>query len=400
MEIKAINIRTIFDSRANKTIEAEIVTAAGDVFRGIIPAGKSTGENEATIIAPSEAKNVVVTLIAPVLVGKSFSSMREFDGTLLALDSSAQKEKIGGNIVLGFSFAMLRAFAHEQKVEPWEILRKEYFAEVTDAATPHIFANLVNGGAHAANNLSIQEYMVVVPTTEPTLEADITNLITLHKDLGERLKKERNLPRVAIGDESGYAIDFENNYAPIALLDSMIEERKLNYRIGLDVAASGFFTHGVYSVNGDALGKRDMLSMYAELISKTPRLYSIEDPFEEHDNASFAALQAAHPELIVVGDDLTTTNQKTIEACADAKEISGVIIKPNQIGSVSETCDAIRSAHAKNVKTIISHRSGETEDNMIIQIAKASNAHGVKIGAPLRERIFKYNEILRIYKNK
>lgn len=399
MKIHDIRVRTVFDSRANATVEVEIVDEAKNIFRGIVPAGKSTGMNEAHILDPSDAHRVITETVAPMLCGKEVRAVREVDDMLLGLDGTERKENVGGNIFLGVSIAALRGLAFEAKKEPWQVLREEFFPDVTDMRSPSIFANLINGGAHAANNLSIQEYMVIVPTEKSSIRADIEKLIRFYKDLGATLKEENGVPRVAIGDESGYAIDFKDNFAPIQLLERKIEDAGLSgvYRIGLDAAASGFYEDGKYTFDLERITSDELEAKYGEYFHASRSLYTIEDPFEETAHGAFASLQGKHPDKVIVGDDLTTTNARTILGSAKAHEITGVIIKPNQIGTITESCEAIREAHRNGVKTIISHRSGETEDNILIHIAAASNVYGVKIGAPLRERVFKYNELIRIY---
>lgn len=401
MKIRHIHTRTVFDSRANATVEACITNDEGRVFTGIVPAGKSTGSNEAFIMPPAQAEEVVRERVASALEGREIESIREMDAILREKDGTVRKEMIGGNIMLGLSYAAARALAFDDKKELWQRIEDEFFPERThgEVGSPYIFSNLVNGGAHAANNLSIQEYMVIVDTAKRGMQTSIEDLIALYRMLGEALRARLNSRRIAIGDESGYSLDFETNLEPIQLLESLITEtgRADNYRIGLDVAASGFWSGEGYAIDGRIMSGDELLALYSSYASQSHLLSSIEDPFEEADSDHFVRLHKELPDVLVVGDDLTTTDPHAIKQFAEAGAISGVIIKPNQIGTVTETCEAIKMAHTKDVRTIVSHRSGETEDNGIMHIARAAGVYGVKIGAPLRERVFKFNELIRVY---
>lgn len=399
MKIQKIDIRTVFDSRANATVEAVVTDGMGRSFTGIVPAGKSTGANEAAIIAPEKAREILREQVIPALEGKEIKSIREADAVLREHDGTERKERIGGNIILGVSYAVARGLAFEEGKELWQRLAEEFFPEGGRHERPYLFSNLVNGGAHAANNLSIQEYMVIADTAKRGMLASIHDLIALYQMLGEALRARQNSRRLAIGDESGYSLDFETNLEPIQLLESLITEtgRAELYRIGLDAAGSNFWNGEGYSIDGDVLSGDELSALYVSYARQSSLLASIEDPFEETDEAHFRVLQQELSSMLIVGDDLTTTNPQAIAKCAADRAITGVIIKPNQIGSLSEACDAIRTAHENGVRTIISHRSGETEDNGIMHIARAAGAYGVKIGAPLRERVFKFNELLRVY---
>jgi enolase len=399
MKIQDISVNIVFDSRACATIEAVVFDTEGNKFTGIVPAGKSTGVNEAHILDPHDARRVITETVSPAFNDKEVRSIAEIDSILLGLDGTGRKEQIGGNVMLGVSIAMVRALAFAQKKEPWEVIRAEFFSNETELRSPYIFSNLINGGAHAANNLSIQEYMVIADTKEEGVLRSIERLIAFYKELGEDIKRMYSLPRITIGDESGYAVDFDDNFAPIALLEKKIvtSEMQRAYRIALDAAASGFYKDGAYSFDGNMIDEGALKKIYDTYFDRSELLYSIEDPFEETKEDAFRSLQVSHADRVIVGDDLTTTNTATIERSAKNGAITGVIIKPNQIGTVTESCEAIRRAHELGVRTIVSHRSGETEDPILVQIAAAANAYGVKIGAPLRERVFKFNELLRIY---
>ena len=421
MTIKDIKIEKIFDSRGNPTVEASIFNEGGVEFKGAVPAGKSRGSGEAYVADFSDAKNSVDEIIKPHCVGNSFSTIREFDDYLIKLDGTANKKKIGGNVILAFSIAFTRALAFERQKLVCEVMREEFFFDLEESKLPMIFANLINGGAHADSNLDIQEYMVIANPVG-SIEEIVERVSGLYKNLGDYLKKEYKLKHLDFGDEAGYVLDFKNNFEPIQILENIIKLDKFDpvrnspprgsfgprlragavsngvekeFLIGLDVAASNFYKGGFYAWEGKNISAEQLEDVYSGYFEKSRMLYSIEDPFEENDGESFRKLKSEANGKLIVGDDLTVTNPKKIAGYAGT--INAVIIKPNQIGSVSEACDAILKARENGMKVIISHRSGETEDNFIIHLAKASDADGVKIGAPARERMFKYNELIELY---
>ena len=368
----------------------------GAEFKGSVPAGKSRGSGEAYVADFSDAKNSVGEIIKPHCVGNNFSTIREFDDYLIKLDGTADKKKIGGNVILAFSIAFCRALAFEQQKLAWEVMRGEFFFGTTEGKLPMIFANLINGGAHADSNLDIQEYMAIAIPVGSIAEM-VERVSELYKNLGDYLKKEYELKHLDFGDEAGYVLDFKNNFEPIKILEDLIKSEKFEkeFSIGLDAAASNFYKDGSYGWEGKNISAEQLEDAYLGYFEKSKMLYSIEDPFEENDGESFRKLKSEFGGKLIVGDDLTVTNPEKIAEYAGA--VNAVIIKPNQIGSVSEACDAILKARENEMKVIISHRSGETEDNFIIHLAKASDADGVKIGAPARERMFKYNELILLY---
>ena len=394
--IEKIGIRKIFDSRGEPTVECAITTDRGS-FRASVPSGKSKGARETVSVDFAAAERSTETL-RKILAGKSFSSVREFDEVLRAADGTPDKSKLGGNVMLGFSMAFSRARAEEKGISLWLLLRREFFSDTEDGRKPSIFANLINGGAHAASGLDIQEYMLVVRPGERYAE-DIALASDIYHSLGEVLKKKTKSKALPLGDESGYAVPLADNFLPIALLEKEIASRKLGKKcsIALDCAASSFYRKKAYMFGGKALSSKELLGVYVDYFKKCKYLCAIEDPFAENDEEGFSALVSKVGGKWVVGDDLTTTSAKRIRQMAGKKAISAVIIKPNQIGTVSEACDAIAEAKAGKIKTIVSHRSGETEDAFIISLARAGGVDGVKIGAPAHERISKFNELIRVY---
>ncbi len=398
MKIENVTIREIFDSRADSTIEVCVVNEKGGVSCAQVPSGKSRGKDEVSVFDYSQAKEVLTGTIRKLVSHKDFGSIEELDKFLIEFDGMSRKEKLGGNVILGVSMAFARSLAHARTVPLWRVIQEEFFPKITVASVPLIFANFVNGGAHAEDNLDIQEFLVVAKTANSVKET-IRHLIELYRAVGDELRAKRKLREIPIGDEGGYALDFKTNLEPLALLESQIT--KLGYadefKLGIDAAATGFWKDGTYTFGGKVLSTVALELVYEEYRKKYPALMSLEDPFAETDQAGFKAAVAGLGDAWVVGDDLTTTSPTFIERFAKAKLITGVIIKPNQIGTVSESCEAIKMARANDVKCIVSHRSGETENNFIIHLARAANADGVKIGAPIKERITKYNELLRVY---
>ena len=396
MKIQDVTLRKIFDSRGEPTIEVS-VKSGNRWFSASVPSGKSRGSKEARVFSFVEAVRALAR-IRRVILKKEFSSIRALDNALIRLDNTKNKSRLGGNLMLGISIAFVRALAVAKNEEPWQILRREFFPKGASGRAPHIFANVINGGAHADNNLDIQEYMVVAKAGA-LVRARVENLIDFYSRLGVVLKKKNSGRRVPVGDEGGYSLDFKNNFEPIAILTGLVRARGLtgSFALALDAAATGFYARGLYAFGGKKLTSARLAGEYARYFENSRILFSIEDPFAEGDADGFSLLRRKIPRAWIVGDDLTATSPSEIRKYAASSAINAVIIKPNQIGTVSEAADAISAARQYGLKTIISHRSGETEDTFMIHFAKASRADGVKIGAPARERMIKYNELMRLY---
>ncbi|MDP1706474.1 MAG: hypothetical protein Q8L36_01515 [bacterium] len=404
MKIQDVFVKEIFDSRGESTIEVGLNPSTssgqkglGDWQKAQIPSGKSRGKREAAVLPYGEAAEVLEEIIKPTLIGKDFNSIKEFDDFFIRLDGTPHKERLGGNLILGLSLAFSRALGAARGQELWEIVRQEFFSETKNAPLPRIFANLINGGQHAKNNLDIQEYMVV--TNGIDVKTIFEKLKKFYADLGEFLKKEKSLAELPLGDEGGYVLDWSNNFPPLNLLSQKIYEAGLanDWNLAIDVAASGFYENDFYNFDGQKIRAVDLSNFYRDYFRQLSLLISIEDPFAEDDGVNFGKLLAAEKGKWIVGDDLTATDPAAIETAFKKKWINAVIIKANQIGTVSETCAAIKDVHEKKGLAIISHRSGETDDCFLIHLAKASGAGGVKIGAPVRERLLKYNELVRLY---
>jgi len=399
MHLEDIKVHEIFDSRGESTLEVEVSDEKLNSFSAQIPSGKSRGKKEAAVLSFPDAKKVVESVLKKELVHKKFDSIKDIDNFLIHLDGTKNKGKLGGNLMLGISIAFARALAHKENKELWQILRQEFWGGLISEKKPLIFSNLINGGAHAGNNLDIQEYMVVVDPKDQDYAASIKTLIDFYKKLGVLLETKYKIEKITIGDEGGYAIDFESNFEPLKIMQEMITSAGLKdiFSLALDVAASNFYKDGKYNFGGNEISADKLNRTLLDYLVSSYSLISVEDPFDEEDTNGFMEFNAKCPDKWVVGDDLTVTDPELIEKFAKEKLISGVIIKPNQIGTVSEACQAIRVAQENGLKTIVSHRSGETEDVFIIHLAKAGNADAVKIGAPVRERIVKFDELIRLY---
>ncbi|MDD5430874.1 MAG: hypothetical protein PHP03_01475 [Candidatus Pacebacteria bacterium] len=403
MKVKDIILRQIFDSRAEETLEVDLITDENVSFWAQIPSGKSRGSKEAAVFDLSEAQKSL-KVIGNALHGKKINSVREMDDFLVGLDGTANKSKLGGNLTLGISVAFARVLAFEKGVELNEILKWEFFGEAKGEAEkerkiPMIFSNLINGGSHAKNNLDIQEYMIVVKGGG-SLRERIKKLVHFYRQLGGVLEMKNKKGKLPIGDEGGYAVDFKNNIEPLEIMEKLIYRFALekDFALGIDAAASNFQRGKEYRFEGKLINTKKLEKTYKDYLKKIEILYSLEDPFAENDFEGFNELKMdSRHGKIVVGDDLTVTNPDFINKYAEEGLISAVIIKPNQIGTVTETCEAMIAAKKSGLKTIVSHRSGETDDNFIIHLAKAGAADGVKIGAPIHERIYKFNELMRIY---
>src|SRR3989344_2211904 len=417
MRIEDIVLRKIFDSGGKPTIEVEL-SCEGVRAMAQIPTGKSRGKNEAAVKEYADAKRILDGEVKKEIIGKDFKSIGELDKFLIVLDGTENKSRLGGNLILGISVAFTKALAASNKKEVWEVLRDEFFAGAPetkpfDKAQDKlvIFSNLINGGEHAANNLNIQEYLVLM-TARASFVESIGKLTDFYFKLGDILRKKSGKKILAIGAEGGYSLDFKNNFDPLDMLGGLIKKPGLSgeLALGLDCAATNFYklSHlsAKHSERWEGKGKNyvfdkkkmtsdKLLAEYLEFFKKSKLLASIEDPFAETDYDGFKKLKKAAEDKIIVGDDLTTTNAASIKMFADNGLISGVIIKPNQIGTVTETCAAMNMAREKGIKSIVSHRSGETEDIFIVHLAKAGGAYGLKMGAPVRERIFKFNEVIR-----
>lgn len=401
-KIKNIYAREILDSRGNPTVEVELTLESGIKAVASVPSGASTGKNEALELRDNDknryhgkgvlkAINNVNNIIKPLLIGKDSLNQEEIDRIMLEKDGTESKEVLGANAILGVSLANLKAAAEYKGLELYEYLGKEY-------SMPRCMMNILNGGVHASNNLDFQEFMIV-----PNKEEYHENL-RMGSEVFNTLKnvlKERNL-LCGVGDEGGFAPQINNAKESLELIKEAIT--KSGYELGkdiniaLDVAASEFYNEeeDIYLLEGVKYTKEELVSYYQSLVDKY-HIISIEDGMAEEDYEGWKLLTSKLSNIQLVGDDLFVTNKKLLQKGIDMHIANAILIKLNQIGTVTETLETIKLARDNNYKTIISHRSGETEDNYISDFAVGLNLGQIKTGSMSRgERLSKYNRLLRI----
>ncbi len=405
--IDGIRARQILDSRGNPTVEVEVLTSEGYVGRASVPSGASTGEYEACELRDGDkslylGKSVLKAIenieqhIAPLLEGViEVSDQAAIDNLLIEADGTENKSKFGANAILAVSMACAKAAAEEAGLELYR-----YLGGTFAKTLPVPLMNVINGGAHADNNLDFQEFMIV-----PHGFKNFSNSLRAGVEIFHNLKKVLNDKKLAttVGDEGGFAPNLNSNEEALQLLTLAIE--KAGYKIGtqvsfaLDVAASSFFKDGKYNLDGEGVKKTsaEMVDLYEKLCNKYP-IVSIEDGLDENDWDGWKLLtERLGSKVQLVGDDLFVTNPKLLAKGIEKKVANSILIKLNQIGTVTETLQAIELAKVNGYTTIISHRSGETEDAFIADLAVATNSGQIKTGSASRtDRIAKYNQLLRI----
>jgi enolase len=402
--IEAIVAREILDSRGNPTVEVEIGLDDGTIARAAVPSGASTGAFEALELRDGDkgrylgkgvqkAVDNIEERIFPELVGYDASDQRAVDQKMLDLDGTPDKSQLGANAILGVSLAVAKAAADAAGLS---IFR--YVGGPNAHLLPVPMMNILNGGAHADSNVDIQEFMVA-PIGAPDFREALRCGAEVYHALKGVLKK-RGMS-TGLGDEGGFAPSLPHNAAALDLIGEAVG--LAGYQLGkdvvlaLDVAATEFFSDGNYTFEGAAKSAEEMISYYAKLVESYP-IVSIEDPLAEEDWAGWSAFTAQLGDKIqVVGDDLFVTNPTRIARGIAEKAANAVLVKVNQIGSLTETLDAVELAHRAGFRTMMSHRSGETEDTTIADLAVAVGSGQIKTGAPARsDRVAKYNQLLRI----
>ena len=386
-KILSLRARPILDSRGSWTVETYLKLTDGRVFKASVPQGKSVGSYEANYVPVNVAIKNVDKIISPRLKGLNPAKQKEIDELLVKLDGTPSKKRLGANSILSVSIACARAHAIERNKPLWKHLRDlGGFNKLKTTGTPRLFANLINGGLHAGNNLDFQEYLVV-PRAKSVREA-VDIILKLHSGLEEYLIKSKGETAINAGDEGGFAPNFKDNLEPFYILDKVARKLRMEGKIdfGLDTAASGV-----------SLSVPKLISIYKKLEDKF-HLFYLEDPFGEDEFGKFAKLkEMLGDKVLIAGDDLTTTNLTRMEKAHNEGSVNAVIIKPNQIGTVTESIKAVQLARKFGWKVVVSHRSGETNDEFIADFAYGVHADGIKLGAPVRgERIAKYNRLLEI----
>ena len=392
----------IKDSRGNSTIKVTVwVGGVSGSFS--VPSGASTGAHEAWVIENNKAIFKVNEIIAKALVGKNVLNQKEIDKTMIELDGTPNKNNLGGNSMIGISIACAKVAAKVLGQETFEYLRtlveiKPSLRQSSGQArkVPYLYMNLINGGKHAKDGLAFQEYLVV-PETENAQEA-VEIGKNIDDSLKEIIKKDLGEDSLLLGDEGGFAPKTSDIKKPLLYLSEAIKQNNLEnkVRLALDVASSSFYQNGKYKVDGKEMTKEELISIYNSLIQEF-NLLSIEDPFNQEDFESFAELKKENNNLLVVGDDLTVSNSILLKKAIENKSINAMIIKPNQIGTLTETLETMKLARENNIELIVSHRSGETDDDFIADLAYAFGVFGLKAGAPTKiERMVKYERLIKI----
>jgi enolase len=403
-KIQSVKAREILDSRGTPTLEVEIETSEGLKARAAVPSGASTGAHEAIELRDKDPKrflgkgvmkavNNVREICAPAVTGMSVRDWKEVDKKLLALDGTENKAKLGANAILGVSLACARAGALTERQELFQFL-----GGTSATRLPVPLMNIINGGAHANNGIDIQEFMIV-----PTCGGSFREALRAGSEIFQTLKKilDEDGFSVAVGDEGGFAPKLKGNRAALEYVMKAIE--KAGYKPGQDVslaldsAATELFKDGQYDWEGDTKTAEEITEIYAGWAKDFP-LVSVEDGLSEDDWDGWVHLtKTLGAKLQLVGDDLFVTNPKRLKDGIAKKAANAILIKVNQIGSLSETLDAIKMAKGASMRTVMSHRSGETEDTTISDLAVAFDCEQIKTGSLCRgERTAKYNQLLRI----
>lgn len=404
--ITHLHARQILDSRGNPTVEVDCTLDDGSFGRAAVPSGASTGTHEALELrdgdkAVYQGKSVLKAVgfvngeIATALQGAQVADQRTIDQTLIDLDGTPNKERFGANAILGVSMAVCRARAASEKKELWQSLAEQFEVE-NPTVLPMPLMNVLNGGAHADSGLSFQECMIVPVGFDRFSDALRAGAEIFH--ILKKLLKDRGQV-IAVGDEGGFAPHLENGAAAFALLMDAIKQAGYEgkVKLAIDCAASEFYKDGVYTLDGKQLTSQELTNYYINLVQEFP-IVSIEDSHSEDDWEGFQAMVTAMGDRVqLVGDDLLVTNTQRIQKALEQKAANAVLIKVNQIGTVSETVDAIQLAQKNGWNAIASHRSGETEDTFIAHLAVGLKTGQIKTGSLSRtDRICKYNELLRI----
>ncbi len=382
MILDNISLNIVKDSRGNDTLETSLKSG---VYLSLasVPSGKSTGATEAAVVEPNKALEKVSWLNSQ-LTNREFESLENFDNFLLGLDGTENKSSLGGNLMLAFSLAFTRLLAKQRNTELFKLISD---ISGNDLKLPLCFYNLIEGGVHAENSLPFQEYLFIPQTDSPKKNLDLAT-VAINK-LKEKVQEEYG--KVVYGDEGGFSVPSSDPLKGLKLLEDA------DGKIGLDTAASALMHDGSYRVGNDLMSRHQLLELYKKITSQF-RILSIEDPFDEEDWEGFSALTAkVGNHTWIIGDDLLTTNVERIKKAHKLQAVNAVLIKPNQIGTVSETIRAANLAKSYGWKIIVSHRSGETMDTFIADLAVGLGADGLKSGCPLqKERLVKYERLIEI----
>ncbi len=402
--IEAVGAREILDSRGNPTVEVEVLLDDDTVSRAAVPSGASTGAFEAYELRDGDKKryggkgvlkavDAVLNVLGPALEGYDAADQRLVDAAMIELDGTDNKKKLGANAILGVSLAVAKAAADSADLPLFR-----YLGGPNAHVLPVPMLNVINGGAHADTNVDIQEFMILPVGASSFSEALRWGAETYHALKGLLHSKKLS---TGLGDEGGFAPDLKSNRAALDLLVEAITAAGFkpgkDIALGLDVAATEFFSGGKYTFEGKKVTAKHLLDYYTDLVKSYP-LVTIEDPLAEDDWKGWADLTAELGSKVqIVGDDLFVTNPKRLAQGIEGGAANSILVKVNQIGTLTETLDAVALAQRSGYTAVMSHRSGETEDTTIADLAVATDCGQIKTGAPARsERVAKYNQLLRI----
>ncbi len=406
-KISQIKGRQVLDSRGNPTVEVDVHLESGTMGRATVPSGASTGSHEALELRDGnqriyQGKSVLKAvsnineILGPKLVGLDARNQSEIDRLMIEIDGTKNKQRIGANTILGISMAVARSAANEEEKSLYR-----YLADLTKYKLPVPMMNVINGGKHAGNELSVQEFLIE-PAGAPTFSDSLRIGADVYHSLKGVLVKKYGSSASNVGDEGGYAPAISKTRDALEAILNAVGEAgygEHEIKLGIDAAASSFYDGrgDDYRIDGKRLKSSEMHDFYLDLVSSFP-IKTIEDPFCEDDFENFAAITRKIGDKVkIIGDDLYVTNPERIKEGIEKKATNAILIKLNQIGTLTETIEAIKMSRAAGFSIIISHRSGETEDNFISHLATAFESEFIKTGAPARgERTAKYNELLRI----
>lgn len=406
--ISKIKAREILDSRGNPTVEVDVTTESGNMGRAAVPSGASRGRYEALELRDGgkryhgkgvlKAVKNVNEIIAPALKGLDVRSQEEVDKKMIELDGTPNKSKLGANAILAVSLATARAAANALKTPLYKYLSKNR----NEFLLPVPLMNIINGGKHAGNKLNIQEF-IIIPHGGKTFKETLRMGVEIYYTLKKILEKKYGKIAINVGDEGGYAPPMKQTTEALEVLIESIEEAgyapKKEVSLGLDAAASEFYDeeHGKYYLDQRSLTVDELIEYYTQLVETYP-IVSIEDPFQEEDFEAFAEFtKKLGNKVQIIGDDLFVTNTRRLEKGAQFGAANALLLKVNQIGTLTESLEAAKTAFQHNYAVIVSHRSGETEDPFIADLAVALCTGQIKTGAPARsDRTSKYNQLLRI----
>ena len=401
--IEAVGAREILDSRGNPTVEVEVLLDDGAFGRAAVPSGASTGQFEAVELRDGgdrylgkgvqQAVDAVIQRIGPAIEGMGADDQREIDQVMNQLDGTPNKANLGANAILGASLAVAKAAAESSGLPLYR-----YVGGPNAYLLPVPMMNILNGGAHADSNVDVQEFMIA-PIGAPTFAEAVRTGAEVYHALKSVLKKKGL--STGLGDEGGFAPSLDSNRAALDLIGEAVSAAGFSLgtdiALAMDVAASEFHNKGSYGFEGGSKSTDEMVAYYTELVDAYP-IVSIEDPLDEEDWDGWKAMtETLGGRIQIVGDDLFVTNVERLQRGIDTGTANALLVKVNQIGSLTETLDSVDLAHRNGLRCMMSHRSGETEDVTIADLAVATNCGQIKTGAPARsDRVAKYNQLLRI----